>query len=377
MTTFDTKNLVFSKNPITLIFSLIMLLQFEVFFANTSFVVLFITMFYYWYQLSSSFTTSLTNIKPPTGSFARAECSISSTPTENTNSLARTEFIPPAAVSTSFMGMEKQPTSHTGVQNSNFISFPTITFIISFCSLLLLLILRWKEFGHFPLSNLYESLIFLCLCCLLIHFFTQNLLFGLDKTGLSVMTSFFGSITSSSALCINAFASFSLPDEMQHGSSLVPALQSNWLMMHVTVMITSYAALIIGSLFSIAYLVVDQYVSSQPRASTLTYTLTTSLDNLSYRVIGLGFPLLTIGILSGAVWANEAWGSYWSWDPKETWALLTWLIFAIYLHTRITRGWSGRQSAIMASLGFVTVWVCFLGVNLLGEGLHSYGFLTK
>jgi cytochrome c-type biogenesis protein CcsB len=91
------------------------------------------------------------------------------------------------------------------------------------------------------------------------------------------------------------------------------------------------------------------------------------LDNLSYRILGIGFPLLTIGILSGAVWANEAWGSYWSWDPKETWALATWFVFAIYLH-------SGKKPAIIASLGFVTVWICFLGVNLLGEGLHSYGF---
>jgi cytochrome c-type biogenesis protein CcsB len=99
-----------------------------------------------------------------------------------------------------------------------------------------------------------------------------------------------------------------------------------------------------------------------------------NLDFLSYRIIGLGFPFLTIGILSGAVWANEAWGSYWSWDPKETWALLTWLIFAIYLHTRLTKGWQGEKPAIIASLGFLVVWFCYLGVNLIGEGLHSYGF---
>ena len=92
-------------------------------------------------------------------------------------------------------------------------------------------------------------------------------------------------------------------------------------------------------------------------------------------MLGIGFPLLTIGILSGAVWANEAWGSYWSWDPKETWALATWFVFAIYLHTRLTKGWRGKKPAILASVGFVTVWVCFLGVNLFGEGLHSYGFL--
>ena len=99
------------------------------------------------------------------------------------------------------------------------------------------------------------------------------------------------------------------------------------------------------------------------------------LDNLSYRTIGIGFCFLTLGILSGAVWANETWGNYWSWDPKETWAFITWLTFAIYLHTRLIGGWSGNKSAWIASLGFIIIWVCYLGVNILGQGLHSYGFL--
>jgi cytochrome c-type biogenesis protein CcsB len=102
--------------------------------------------------------------------------------------------------------------------------------------------------------------------------------------------------------------------------------------------------------------------------------LAETLDNISYRIIGLGFPLLTIGIIAGGVWANEAWGSYWSWDPKETWALITWLVFAAYLHSRITRGWQGKKPAILAAAGFVVVWICYLGVNLLGKGLHSYGW---
>jgi len=99
-------------------------------------------------------------------------------------------------------------------------------------------------------------------------------------------------------------------------------------------------------------------------------------DNISYRTIGIGFCFLTLGILSGAVWANETWGSYWSWDPKETWALITWLTFAAYLHMRFLRGWIGIKPAWIASLGFVLIWVCYLGVNLLGKGLHSYGFFT-
>jgi ABC-type transport system involved in cytochrome c biogenesis permease subunit len=106
-------------------------------------------------------------------------------------------------------------------------------------------------------------------------------------------------------------------------------------------------------------------------------SLAERLDNYSYRVLALGFPLLTVGILSGAVWANEAWGSYWSWDPKETWALITWLVFAIYLHARILKGWTGRKPAIIATFGFFVVWFCYLGVNLLGTGLHSYGWFSN
>ena len=117
--------------------------------------------------------------------------------------------------------------------------------------------------------------------------------------------------------------------------------------------------------------------SPLPQNSLGARALTTRLDNYSYRILALAFPLLTIGILSGAVWANEAWGSYWSWDPKETWALITWLVFAIYLHTRITKGWSGEKPAIVASVGFVMVWFCYLGVNLLGTGLHSYGWFSN
>lgn len=260
------------------------------------------------------------------------------------------------------------------------------------------LVVRWYDSGHFPLSNLYESLIFLSWSLATLHFvievvFQQPLL---------------SAITAPMALFTNAFAALSLPADMKVAGPLVPALQSNWLMMHVTVMILSYAALIGGSLLSIAFLILARNLPdnlftqtgtmgvSTPSAelvnnatlvlqvpeaamnmpSSNVVKLAQKLDNLSYRVLGLGFPLLTIGILSGAVWANEAWGSYWSWDPKETWALLTWLVFAIYLHTRLTKGWQGKKPAMIAALGFLTVWVCFLGVNLIGEGLHSYGFAT-
>ena len=105
--------------------------------------------------------------------------------------------------------------------------------------------------------------------------------------------------------------------------------------------------------------------------STERLSLLESIDNISYRTISFGFPLLTIGIIAGAVWANEAWGSYWSWDPKETWALITWLVFASYLHARLTKSWQGTKPAIIASFGFVVVWICYLGVNFLGCLLYT------
>ena len=290
---------------------------------------------------------------------------------------------------------------------------------------------RWLEAGYFPLSNLYESLFFLAWGITTIHLIAEY----------SSKSRLVGVATSPVAMGIAAFAALSLPGEMQISEPLVPALKSNWLMMHVSVMMLSYSALMVGSLLAVAFLIVTRgqkvqlqgssvgtggYRSNgyrlhkagelvtEPQAFTFEnngfpavpsgnngknatavaerietsqltensaeplspqrLSLAGTLDNISYRIIGLGFPLLTIGIIAGAVWANEAWGSYWSWDPKETWALITWLVFAAYLHARITRGWQGRRPAILAASGFVAVWVCYLGVNMLGKGLHSYGW---
>jgi len=138
--------------------------------------------------------------------------------------------------------------------------------------------------------------------------------------------------------------------------------------MHVSMMMLSYSILLLGSLLCILYFTLNKIKTDKKN-------LLQNLDSWSYRTIGLGFPLLTIGIIAGAVWANEAWGSYWSWDPKETWALITWLNFAIYLHARIVKGWNGEKVALIGSLGFLTVWICYLGVNFLGKGLHSYGWV--
>ena len=283
-----------------------------------------------------------------------------------------------------------------------------------------LLASRWIEGGYFPLSNLYESLFFLVWGITTMHLVAEQM----------SQSRLVGTVTAPVATCITAFAAIVLADDMQLSAPLVPALKSNWLMMHVSVMMFSYSTLMVGCVLAIAFLIVtrgqavelkgssigagsyrlkragqpvlamdgirsagltDEVIPSgggvavlvQPMTQSVTSTavlspqrlsLADTLDNISYRIIGLGFPLLTIGIISGGVWANEAWGSYWSWDPKETWALITWLVFAAYLHSRITKGWQGRRPAILASIGFVVVWICYLGVNLLGKGLHSYGW---
>ena len=265
------------------------------------------------------------------------------------------------------------------------------------------LVLRWLQSGHFPISNLYESLCFLAWACTL----TQLLV---ERNWPSPLVA--ASATPMGLGCI-AFASFALPDQLQQASPLVPALRSSWLVMHVSVIMVSYAALMVGSLLSVAVLLTDREdqlelrsssigsgayrrasvmastsgvsgnggvavrTSPEIQLSSVQFSRAEQLDSLSYRTITVGFLLLTVGIISGAVWANEAWGSWWSWDPKETWALICWLVYAAYLHTRLSRGWQGRRPALVASAGLVVIVVCYIGVNLLGIGLHSYGWFFE
>nr|YP_010339649.1 cytochrome c heme attachment protein [Girardinia suborbiculata subsp. grammata]YP_010418751.1 cytochrome c heme attachment protein [Dendrocnide meyeniana]UNY34113.1 cytochrome c heme attachment protein [Girardinia suborbiculata subsp. grammata]USG51775.1 cytochrome c heme attachment protein [Dendrocnide meyeniana]USG51944.1 cytochrome c heme attachment protein [Dendrocnide sinuata] len=263
-----------------------------------------------------------------------------------------------------------------------------------------LLVTRWIYLQHLPLSNLYESLIFLSWSFSSIHMVLY----------LKKIKTYLNAITAPSAIFTQGFATSGLLTEMNQSEILVPALQSHWLMMHVSMMVLGYAALLCGSLLSLALLVITfknfilsfsknekfvnepfspggiQYIIEKKNRLIKTYFLFSrnyyrfqlieQLDFWSYRIISLGFIFLTIGILSGAVWANEAWGSYWNWDPKETWAFITWTVFAIYLHTRTNKIFKSENSAIVASMGFIIIWICYFGVNLLGIGLHSYGSFT-
>nr|YP_009547353.1 cytochrome c biogenesis protein [Adiantum tricholepis]AYW15009.1 cytochrome c biogenesis protein [Adiantum tricholepis] len=281
--------------------------------------------------------------------------------------------------------------------------FSKNSMIIAFFRTTGFMITRCLQTKHLPLGNLYESLIFLS--------WSFSLLYPIsdveDQNGLS------RAVLAPSATLTHAFATSSLPQQMQHPMSLVPALQSHWLMTHVSAMPISYATLLCGSSLAIVLLTLFYGTVGRSSAVKLEYNfekpisifppnfcnnlrrqadtrsssyllisnsrkcqLMNCLDKWAYQTISLGFSLSTIGILSGAVWANEAWGSYWSWDPKETWALVTWLIYATYLHAKIDEKWMGEGPAAAASMGFFLVWIRFLGINLLGVGLHNYGWLA-
>lgn len=263
------------------------------------------------------------------------------------------------------------------------------------------MIIRCFQTRHFPIGNLYESLMFLS--------WGFSLLYPISNVGNK--NGLLGAVLAPSAMLTHAFATSSLPHKMQQSTLLVPASQSHWLMMHVSTTSISYATLLCGSLLAIvllslfygernSYFPVKLELNFKKSISEQNYCtnfkrqvdaqnslyviflnsrkcqLINYLDKWAYQTISLGFSLLTIGLLSGAVWANEARGSYWSWDPKETWALVTRLVYATYLHTKINEKWIGEGPAVAASMGFFLVWIRFLGVNLLGVGLHSYGWLV-
>jgi len=229
--------------------------------------------------------------------------------------------------------------------------------------------LRWKEsydmgHGHAPLSNLFESVVFFAWTIVMIFLFI-DFKYKYHAIGFFVMPF---------ALFGMAWAQLSLDAGIE---PLVPALQSNWLVYHVITCFLGYAAFAVACGISIMYLIREKLEQSGGNASAggllSMFPAIRVLDDLNYKAIMIGFPLLTLGIVTGAAWANYAWGTYWSWDPKETWSLIVWFVYAAFLHARITRGWVGRRAAILSIIGFGATIFCYLGVNLLLSGLHSYG----
>jgi cytochrome c-type biogenesis protein CcsB len=229
--------------------------------------------------------------------------------------------------------------------------------------------LRWKEsyvlgVGHAPLSNLYESVVFFA--------WTIILIFGLID--LKYKYRAIGAFVVPFALLGMAWAQLGLHSGID---PLVPALQSNWLLYHVITCFLGYASFAVACGVSIMYLIKARHESATGNVSAgsiiALFPPAKILDELNYKAIMIGFPLLTLGIITGAAWANYAWGTYWSWDPKETWSLIVWFVYAAFLHARITRGWVGKRAAILSIIGFMATIFCYLGVNLLLSGLHSYG----
>ncbi|MHC4481037.1 MAG: c-type cytochrome biogenesis protein CcsB [Planctomycetota bacterium] len=214
---------------------------------------------------------------------------------------------------------------------------------------------RILESGRLPLTNTYETLLLFSWILALLTFWLQT------RYELKTLGAF------TFPLVFVALAAASLPQISSKIEPLLPSLKSNWLLAHVLTCFVAYAAFAVAFATSLIYLLSAAFIEPERRAQTLD-----RLDNLTYRAITLGFPLLTMGIVTGAVWANACWGRYWSWDPKETWSLITWMIYSACLHLRYAAGWKGRWAAWIAIVGFVSVIFTYLGVNYLFTSLHDY-----
>lgn len=229
--------------------------------------------------------------------------------------------------------------------------------------------LRWHEsyqmgIGHAPLTNMYESLVFFSWSILLVYLFLE-LKYKMRILGAAAMPMV--------TLCL-AYASFSsrISDQIK---PLMPALQSDWLVIHVMTCFIGYAAFIAAAALGVLFLLRHHGEKQRLEKSFLYANLPTTrtLDDLIHKSVVFGFIWLTAGIITGSVWANEAWGSYWSWDPKETWSLITWFFYAFLLHIRFTQDWRGFRIAVMAVSGSFVVIFTYVGVNFYLSGLHSYG----
>lgn len=227
------------------------------------------------------------------------------------------------------------------------------------------ILLRWVEsyqmgYGHAPFSNMYESLVFFSWTIAALYIFIEYK-YKVTSIGVFVSPLIFLAI---------AYASFD-PSISSKINPLIPALKSNWLIAHVITCFLGYAGFALAFGFSFIYFVKPK--NPQPGSVMTRLPSWEMIDELTYQMIVFGFLFLTIGIITGAVWANSAWGKYWSWDPKETWSLITWFVYAIFLHLRMMRGWEGKKLAIVSIIGFAAVLFTYFGVNYLLSGLHSYG----
>jgi ABC-type transport system involved in cytochrome c biogenesis permease subunit len=252
---------------------------------------------------------------------------------------------------------------------------------VALMSTSMILISRAGESGHAPFSNLWESMM-LFVWATNAGYLIMEYKHKFKSIGIAVMA--LESIAMLSALM--------LPYRFKSVEPLNPALQSKWHWMtdllstwgmekyaigwldfHVFTTFIGYAGFAISFGLSILYLIKERSEAKSKRNALIdSFPPARTLDELSYRAIAWGFPFLAVGIVSGAVWANYAWGTYWSWDPKETWSLITWFIYAAYLHARVTRGWKGKRAAYISIAGFLAVIFLYWGVSFVLPGLHAY-----
>ncbi len=267
--------------------------------------------------------------------------------------------------------------------NNKFILLRRLGFLslfISLISLTVALTFRGIALRFFPLTNLYESLVIFAWAVIAAYLFLEW----------KFKIEYFGWVVSGFLLAVFLYATW-LPDSQKQIAPLVPALQSYWRIIHVPPLLMSYALFLIGAFSSAAYLFETKvFNKSQTQTRSVSKEITSGVkitsyvnevsqrahffDEVAYRCVTFGFPLLTIGIINGALWANHAWGALWQWDPKETMALVTWFIYAAYLHLRINTKASGTALAYLALVGLVMVYLTYLGVNQFNfGGLHTYG----
>jgi len=233
--------------------------------------------------------------------------------------------------------------------------------VVAFLAQTVGLVLRGLTLGGFPVTNTYESLVFYgwvfafgYLALLPFRLLTDRLR---DSIGLFV------------ALLTAAFMVLaSSPLRSPEIVPLVPALRSHWLALHVSLVFIGEGFFTVSFVAGLLYLVQSRKQKTPEREEQLE-----RLDRLIYQTIAIGFPFFTLGgLFFGAIWAKHAWGRYWGWDPKETFMLVTWLVYVLYLHVRVMRGWRGKRTALIAVLGFLLALFTFAGVNFLIRGLHSY-----
>jgi cytochrome c-type biogenesis protein CcsB len=222
---------------------------------------------------------------------------------------------------------------------------------------------RYVAAGYTPITSLFESLSF-CAFSIVCVFLAFELRYGIRVLGAFVAPVAF----------LFSASSVFLPAGIR---TLPPALNSNWLPVHVLLLFFGYAVFTVAFAAGIMYLLMERELKSRkPGPIFKRLPSLDVLDEINYRCMTIGFPLLTLGIITGSIWAEYAWGSYWSWDPKEVWSLITWLLYAALLHGRLTVGWRGRKAAVLAIVGFCAILFTFLGVNLLLPGLHTYSNLS-